>query len=239
MLVLLHGRAEAADPRLGVRAWRDRYGLEEAFARLGSPPVSLPAADAHLMESERLAGINASLRRDPFAAFVVLCPFTPNPNLGDGPERALDEYADWVEQRLLPAARLRAGLAANDPVGLDGCSMGGRVATEIFIRKPSLFRTFGVTQPAFGAFRSERYARLMAGEGRSDGNRARIHLQTTVGDPYRTAVEELSQELERRGRAHDASVLPGEHGQRWLRASGTLHLVWWHHRALTQADSGA
>jgi hypothetical protein len=39
LLVLLHGLGETGSEPLGIRAWYDRYGLPQAYARLLTPPV--------------------------------------------------------------------------------------------------------------------------------------------------------------------------------------------------------
>ena len=39
LVVLLHGLGETGSETLSIRAWYDRYGLPEAYARLLSPPV--------------------------------------------------------------------------------------------------------------------------------------------------------------------------------------------------------
>jgi hypothetical protein len=232
-LLLLHGRGESQDPELAVRAWFDRYGLGTSYERLLQAPVSLTPQQRPFMTPRQLEGINTSLAHKPFSNLALICPHTPNPHLSAAPARCLDDYARWVEQRLLPAARQHCPLSPNGPIGIDGCSMGGHVAIEVFTRIPHAFRSFGVTQPAFGEFRVKGYAQLIARAAQTD-NAVGIHLQTSTRDPYRKAVTQLSQRLQSSETPHTLRVLPGPHGQPWLRASGTLTLLWWHHLTLTR-----
>ena len=80
-------------------------------------------------------------------AFV--CPVTPNPASFPSREKAIDRYAAWLEEVLLPAVRKE--LPEAKVFGIDGCSMGGLLALEVFLRRPTLFQSFGMVQAAFGA----------------------------------------------------------------------------------------
>jgi hypothetical protein len=231
-LVLLHGRGEVGDELGSIHAWRGRYGLAESYARLLRPPVRLAREQSGFMRGPQLDALNAGLLRTPFEGMVLICPVTPNPHAGGQPERVLDRYSEWIEGTLLPAVRARAPLGSAPRIGIDGCSMGGYVAAEVFVRKPQLFQTFGVVQPAIGEFRVARYARHLAAAGQA--GLAGIHLQTSTGDPYRHATEAWGRQLERLGARHTLSLLPGPHDQRWLRATGTLAMLAWHHGALTR-----
>ena len=230
-LLLLHGRGEVGDELAGIHAWRGPYGLAESYGRLLRSPVRLDAEQSEFMRRPQLDALNAALLRTPFDGLVLICPVTPNPHAEGQPERVLDQYAEWIEDTLLPAVRARAPLGGAPRLGIDGCSMGGYVAAEVFVRKPQLFQTFGVVQPAIGEFRVARYARHLAAA--TQAGLAGIHLQSSTRDPYRQATEALGRQLERLGARHTLSLLPGPHDQRWLRATGTLAMLAWHHGALT------
>lgn len=235
-LLLFHGRGESRSPELGLHAWRTRYGLEPNDARLASPPLMLTEDERRYIQPEQLRALEDALRKDPFAGLVYICPFTPNPHRGRSPGALLDGYSDWLEQVLLPAARAHAPLAPAS-LGVDGCSMGGFVAAEVFARKPHLFQTFGVVQPAFGQHRNEGYADHLA-RALGSGSLRGIHLETSTRDPYRGSVEALGRELGRRGARFDLDVLPGPHDQPWLRATGTLAMLAWHERLLRAGSAG-
>ena len=234
-LLLFHGRGESQSAELGLHAWRTRYGLEQNHARLSRTPLALDVEERRYIEPAQLSALELALRGAPFSGLVYICPFTPNPHRQRSPEALLDGYAEWIEHTLLPAARAHAPLAAA-ALGVDGCSMGGFVAAEVFVRKPQLFQTFGVVQPAFGVHRVEGYAEHLA-RALGAGSLRGAHLETSTLDPYRGAVEALDRALLRRGARSLVEVLPGPHDQAWLRATGTLAMLAWHERVL-RAGSG-
>lgn len=224
-LLLFHGRGEASSEAVAIAAWRERYGLESSDARLRRPPIVLSDAERRFILAEQLDTIHARLAEKPFAGLCVICPVTPNPHRARDPERVLQRYSEWIEHTLLPAVSEAAPLDAAR-VGVDGCSMGGYVAAEVFARKPHLFRSFGVVQPAVGEFRVARYARHLARA--AERGLLGIHLQTSTLDPYRGAVSALARHLKRQGARFTLDVLPGPHDQAWLRAAGTLAMLAWH-----------
>jgi enterochelin esterase-like enzyme len=226
-LLLFHGLGETTNEQLGIHAWRTSYGLEQSDARLRHPPLELAADERQFIEPAQLARLEATLREKPFSGLIVICPVTPNPRRNKAPERVLDRYSEWIEHTLLPAVHAHAPLDATRGLGVDGCSMGGYVAAEVFVRKPHLFRSFGVVQPAVGEYRVARYARHLTLALTRQSLRA-IHLQTSTRDPYRGAVKALARHLKRQGARFTLDVLPGPHDQRWLRATGTLAMLAWH-----------
>jgi enterochelin esterase-like enzyme len=226
-LLLFHGLGESTDEQVGIHAWQTRYGLEQSDARLRHPPIALAPDEREFIEPAELAGLDARLIEKPFSGLIVICPFTPNPRRQRQPERVLDRYSEWIEHSLLPVARAHAPLDAARGLGVDGCSMGGYVAAEVFARKPHLFRSFGVVQPAVAEDRAAGYASHLARAQSSQSLRG-IHLQTSTRDPYRGAVDALARHLKRQGVRFTLDVLPGPHDQRWLRATGTLVMLAWH-----------
>ena len=226
-LLLFHGRGETSSEAAALQAWRTSYGLERSDARLRRPPIALSSAERRYILPEQLDRIHQRLAKRPFAGMCVICPVTPNPHRSRKPEAVLDRYSEWIEHTLLPAARLQAPLDGARGLGVDGCSMGGYVAAEVFLRKPHLFRTFGVVQPAIGEFRTPPYAEHLA-RAATGGSLRGIHLQTSTRDPYRKSVEVLARHLTRQGARFTMDVLPGPHDQRWLRATGTLSMLAWH-----------
>jgi hypothetical protein len=226
-LLLFHGLGETENAELGLHAWRTSYGLVDSDARLRRTPLALAPDQRRFIEPEQLAALETTLREKPFSGLVVICPVTPNPRRGRHPEDVLDRYSEWIEHTLLPAAGAHAPLDATRGIGVDGCSLGGYVAAEVFVRKPHLFRSFGVVQPAFGERRVARYAQHLTRASASQGLRG-IHLQTSTRDPYRGAVKALGRHLKRQGARFTLDVLPGPHDQHWLRATGTLTMLAWH-----------
>jgi hypothetical protein len=231
VLVLLHGLAETASESLGLKAWSDRYGLVDAEARLRRGSVERASPNRYL-SAERAAAIDAELRRRPYAGLVLVCPFTPNVYKGGATVIALDRYADWVTNALLPAV-YGSSPVRRDPMStaIDGCSLGGYVALEVFLRKPEAFGAIGGVQAAYGERMAEVYVRRL-GEAVSKVGKRAVHIETSVWDPSLAAHRVLSEKLERAGVANDLAVLPGGHDQNFLREIGTLEMLLWHDRRI-------
>jgi predicted esterase len=229
LLVLLHGLGETGNELLGIHAWGDRYGLVRAYERLKRPPVARLLPRQHYLTDERLFEINRALSLRPFQGLCLVCPVTPNPYRLVPAERTLDRYAAWLTDVLLPAVRRRAQVSAR--VGLDGCSLGGYVAIEVFLRRPAEFSSVGSVQGAWGRPQARRYAERIAEAVSRVGPRP-IHLETSEGDPYREPNRDLSRRLSELGVPHAFTVLPGPHDQPWLREAGALEMLRWHDREL-------
>lgn len=228
LLVLLHGLAETRNETLGIQAWPKLYGLVRSYTRLLHPPLTR-SAELGYLTAARLDQLNRELEAAPFAGMNLLCPVTPNPR---GQSSIVARYAQWLEETLFPAARekLSAG-EAKLVLGLDGCSMGGPVAFEVFLRKPELFGTLGGVQSAFSEPSAPRYADRLVEALQRVGPRP-LHLETSTQDPFRKANERLSRELDKRKVPHELRVIPGPHDQPWLREVGTLEMLRFHDRNL-------
>jgi predicted esterase len=232
LLILLHGLGETTSEDAGVRAWVDRYGLVSCHARLAHPPVT-PVTNRGDLTADRARAINTELAAHPYDGQIVLaCPFTPNVWRTPNPRRALDRYADWIADALLPELRAKTPAHPSPArTGFDGCSLGGFVGLEVFLRKPELFGAWGGVQSAFAEAAAPAFATRLAAALERAGPR-RLHIETSTGDPFFKANVALARELERRGISHDRAVLPGPHDQPFLREAGTLEMLLWHHRAL-------
>jgi pimeloyl-ACP methyl ester carboxylesterase len=232
VLVLLHGLGETGNELLGIHAWGDRYGLVKSYERLRTPPVERTLPRLRYFTDEHLTQVNKSLTQKSFRGMALLCPVTPNPYKLQPAAKTLDRYAEWIEKTLLPAARDKADIGTGPEfTGLDGCSLGGYVGIETFLRKPELFGTFGGVQAAFGAPTAILYAKKLAEAIRQVGPRS-IRAGTSSADPYKKANEVLSNELHKLDVPNTLSVLPGPHNQPWLREVGTLDMLLWHDRQL-------
>jgi enterochelin esterase-like enzyme len=216
---------------LGIHAWGERYGLVAAYERLRRPPVRRTLDAERYLLDERLVEINASLAARPFRGMVIACPYMPNPYRANG-AHTLDAYADWIERVLIPAARARANLADGaHAIGIDGVSLGGYVALEVFLRRPQLFGVLGTVQAAIKRDRARYYAERVARAVRAAGARA-VHVETSSWDPYRVAAERFSARLHELEVPNAFRMAPGPHNQLWLREVGSLELLLWHDRQL-------
>ena len=231
MLVLLHGLAETTSQSLGVHAWSDRYGLVEADARLRRGSVELEVPNRYLSEA-RARAIDAELGGGGGGGGLLVCPFTPNVYKG-ATYAMLDDYAAWIADTLLPAVRALAGVR-RDPVAtaIDGCSLGGYIAVEVFLRRPEAFGALGSVQGAFGERMAAAYAERLRATLDRVGPR-QIHIESSVWDPSRKAHELLSARLDKFGVPHDLALLPGGHDQTFLKEIGALEMLLWHDRRLS------
>jgi len=233
LLVLLHGLGETSSETAGARAWIDRYGLLTSHARLSHPPV-VPESGRGDMTPTRAREISDSLRARPFdGRIVIVCPFTPNVWQLPDTSRALDRLAGWMDDVLLPEVRAKTP-AETLPArtAIDGCSLGGFVGLEIFLRRPALFGAWGGVQSALKEASASRWADRIASAVKGAGPR-RLHIETSRSDPFHRANVALSRELTERSVAHDLTVIPGPHDQPWLREAGTLEMLLWHDRVLS------
>ena len=230
LLVLLHGLGETRSEALGLRAWSDFYGLVRSYERLLNPPIARTLPKQRYLRVELQRKLNASLKRDPFSGLAMVCPVTPNPYRLQPSGKTLDRYAAWLEEELLPTVKKK--IPNINWVGLDGCSLGGYVGLEVFLRKPGLFRTVGALQGAYGQSAARRYAEEIAKRIAQVGPRP-VRLGTSTLDPYRRANVKLSKRLSELSVPNTLSVLPGPHNQPWLREIGTLAMLRWHERQLS------
>ncbi|HEY5373589.1 MAG TPA: alpha/beta hydrolase-fold protein [Polyangiaceae bacterium] len=232
LLVLFHGLGETSSEALGIRAWYDRYGLPEAYARLNAPPVVRTLPKQRYLSDERLLEINRELALSPFPDVALVCPFTPNVLGKDPSSPVLDRYGEYIEHALLPAVRAATPtLAGAAHLGVDGVSLGGYVALEVFSRKPELFGVLGSMQGAFGPSLADVYARRIAEASAKFGPR-RVHVTTSSFDPFRDAAQRLAQRLRERGVESTFTLAEGPHDQTFLREAGTLELLLFQARAL-------
>ncbi len=218
-LTLLHGLGESEDPKLGLVAWSQLYGLVAAERRLREPPVVRTLPKRRYLTDEHLARLNASLRAEPFQPLVLVCPFTPNP-YRRGP-RVIAQLGRLLEERLLPRVRQIAPVSASrEAHGLAGCSMGGYVALELYLQRPHLFGALGGVQSAFSVAQAARYAERLA-----QAEVPASYWGSSSQDPYRKANQALVRALGERQRGATYEEAPGPHDQPWLREVGTLALL--------------
>jgi pimeloyl-ACP methyl ester carboxylesterase len=232
LLVLCHGLGETTNERLGVSAWSKLYGLSAAFERLLAPPVQRVLPGARYFTDEHLATLNAELAQRPFEGLAIACPFTPNVYEAVSKLGALNRYADWIGDTLLPELRQRLGLAlAPHSVALDGVSLGGYVSLEVFLRRPELFGAAGCVQGAIRTSVTDDYARRLAAAFAKVGPRT-LRIATSSNDPFRPPSERLVKRLRERGVGVTLSITPGPHSQTWLREVGSLELLHFYDRTL-------
>lgn len=232
LVVLFHGLGETTSEGVGIRAWADRYGLVAAAARLARPPVLRTLPDVTFLTDARLAELNAALDREPFHGLALACPYTPNVFKQPSTAVALDRYAAWVTDALVPAVWQRLGVAPTAAaVAVDGVSLGGFVSLEVFLRRPQAFQAVGATQPAIRENLVPGYAARFTTARERVGGRP-LRIATSSWDGGKKASVALVKALRARGIETTFSESPGPHDQRWLREVGSLELLFHYDRAL-------
>jgi len=227
LLVALHGLGESHDAELGAAAWVDRYGLGTSYDRLLAPPIARTSKRGEWTD-ERLKAVNVALHSRPFPGIAVACPYTPN--FKEVPDRAgaLKEYGAWIVDKVIPMARKEAPCRSDAAsTSIDGCSMGGPFAIEIFIAHADSFGALGGVQAAFGAQRAAGYAEKISDAMARHGARP-VSMISSEGDKFRDSAKALGAELSKKKVANTVRILPGPHDQPWLREAGTIEMLLFH-----------
>lgn len=231
VLVALHGLGEARKGlEGGAWGWVRDYGLAVAMERLRRPPLT--AADFQgIYDAARVARINASLAERPFRGLLVACPYTPDLLR----ERTLDNagpFASFVVQELLPTVRGSfPTLASRGATGIDGVSLGGRVALLAGLLHPEVFGAIGSLQAALQAAEARPLAKRVQA-AREKASPLRLRLLTSENDFYRGEILALHRELERLKQEHEHRVVPGPHDYPFNRGPGAIEMLLWHDRVL-------
>ncbi len=229
-VVALHGRGEARKgPERGVLGWNVDYRLPTAYGALLRG--ELRRADyGGFVRDAHLEAVNAELARQPFEAPAVVTPYVPDGLLEPGAEDARARYLAWLAGPLLEHVRAAfPGLArTREGTGIDGVSMGGRIALEAGFAHPEAFASVGGIQPAVRGD-ADRLAALV-----DPARGQRIRLLTSDDDPYLVATRALSEALRARSIAHALVVTPGPHGYDSNRGPGAIELLRFHAAALVR-----
>jgi hypothetical protein len=230
LLVALGGLGETRRGiAAGAWAWMKDYWLERAMKRLAAPPLT--SADfQELVEPARLEAMNASLAVRPFRGVVVACPFTPDLITPRSLTNA-GAFARFIASNLLPRVRAEASVDdARAATGIDGVSLGGRLALLVALEQAEAFGSVGVMQGAFEVDEVPEVAQRTASFMRRGS--VRLRIMTSDRDFYREAIEALHEALAGAGAAHDHLLLPGPHAYAWNRGPGAIEMLLWHDRVL-------
>ncbi len=231
VLVALHGLGESRKGlEGGAWGWSRDYGLELAMARLHRPPLTRDDFQG-IYDQPRVDQINASLAERPFRGLLVACPYTPDLLR----EKTLDNagpFADFVVKELLPAVRgAYPALPERASTGIDGVSLGGRVALLAGLLHPEVFGAIGSLQAALQVPEARPLAKrvLLAREKASP---LRLRLLTSEKDFYRGEILAFHRELDRLKQEHEHLVVPGPHDYPFNRGPGAIEMLLWHDRVL-------
>lgn len=227
LLVALHGRGEAGRSLdVGANAWPREYELDRLHRRLLAPPLN--GGDLQdMFSAPRLERLNASLSETPYKGLSVACPATPV--LADRSVEGVKAFSRFVLEALLPRVRQETGSTADRAAtGIDGVSMGGRIALFVGLTHPEIFGVVGALQPAI----SVEEAPLISELARAAMAKASVSLRlvSSEADPFLPAVRAASERLSRDGVVHELLVVPGNHGYEFNRGPGGAEMLLWHER---------
>lgn len=230
VLIALHGRGEAVrGPEAGAYGWVRDYHLLKHLEALGRG-VLRPEDFQSFVATERLAAFNEALRARPYEGLIVVCPHTPDVLRPPAPFEAAAPFGRWLVETLVPKVLAECPAEAS-AVGIDGVSLGGRVALLAGLSAPSTFRSVGTLQPAFQAAEAEALA-VRAKAYLAARPEGKLRLLTSEGDPFREAVGAIHQAWQAAGLRHEHRVALGPHNYDFNRGPGGLEMLLWHDRVL-------
>lgn len=229
LLVALHGRGEAGRGlAAGARGWRDDYEVERVEERLRDGTLDAAALGGFATQ-ERLAALRGSLAAAPWRGVTLVTPYTPS--LRDRRPEGAAPFIRFVDEQLVPRAAAVAGRTAEGlRCGIDGVSMGGRLALWAAALRPSRFASVGALQPAIGVDEADAIAeRLAAAHARAPFT---LRLVSSEEDLFLAAVRALADRLAARSIPCTSIVTPGPHDYAWNRGPGSAELLLHHERVL-------
>jgi iron(III)-salmochelin esterase len=229
-LIALHGLGEAQKGREpGSWGWIRDYKLDQAMMALRQG--SLTAAHFQgFVEGKRLARINRSLKKRPFRGVVVACPYTPDLITKKSLDNA-EPFAALLHDRMMPRIRKETGvLPAAASTGLDGVSLGARLALLVGLARKDAFGAIGSMQTAIQGEEVKELSRRVADAWHDGG--PHLRLLTSDKDFYREAVLALHLALKAAQFKHEYLMIPGPHAYAFNRGPGSIEMLLWHDRVL-------
>lgn len=230
IVVALHGRGESGRGLdAGAAGFRDDYLVDRIDRKLRAPPIMREDLLGYATD-ERIAKWNASLKSAPYRGVVLACPYAPD--LKDKSPGGARAYGRFIAEALVPTVRnAYAPQVGPERTGLDGISMGGRLALWIGLQFPEIFASVGAIQPALRAEDAPTVVAL-AKAARAKRPGLFLRLASSEDDPFLRAVEVTSEALKKAGISHDLVVVPGPHSYDFNRGPGAVELLGWHERVL-------
>lgn len=230
VLIALHGRGEAVrGAEVGAYGWTRDYQVGNAIEALRRG--KLTEADLQrLATPARLEELNRSLAQTPYRGVILVCPHAPDFQ-GPSREEATDRYGDWLTARLLPRVTKLFTGRITEAVGIDGVSMGGRMALRIGLSRPRVFSAVGSLQAAIRTEDAPGLSRLAASYLRERPG-GKLRLLTSDGDYFREAIAQAHQELTRAQIPHEHIEVAGPHNYQFNQGPGAVEMLLWHDRVL-------
>lgn len=230
ILIALHGATEAAmEPSRGTLAWNIDYRVDSAIGALMSG--QLRSSDfGGLVRDARLRVLNEQIRTRVYRGVVLATPYTPNLLTNAPGSPPIRAYADWLAGPLVTAIRANAPvLSTREATGIDGISLGGRLALETGFLHPEVFGSVEALQPALtGAVDGVAALAVQAATTAPQ----RIRIVTSEQDVGLEQARTFSASLRRSHITHELAVARGSHGYEFNRGPGAIEMMLHADRAL-------
>lgn len=226
VLIALHGRGEAVrGAEAGAYGWVKDYLVSNAIEALHRGRLN-EADFQHLVTPTHLAEFNHSLAQEPYRGVALVCPHAPDFQ-GKSRDQATERYGDWLVTQLLPQVMAKLGEKLSGQVGIDGVSMGGRMALQIGLAHPKVFSAVGSLQAAIRAEDAVNLVQQAASYLR-EYPPGKIRILTSDGDFFRDAILKLDQEWTRAGLSHECMEAKGPHNYLFNQGPGSIEMLRWH-----------
>ncbi len=232
LVIALHGRGEAnRGLDVGAWAWVRDYGLDRSAARLRQPPLT---RDDYLglITPSHLDRLNDSLRTNPWRGLVVACPYTPD-ILGHSDLDAAVPMARFVKQYLIPKVRKRFPVIdSRQATGIDGVSLGGRMALLVATLYPEQFGAVGTLQAAFRDQELPMLVQRIRWAWQQPVHPMALRILTSDHDPFRPTLEKLASMLQPAPQGFAFDLVAGPHDIDFNRGPGGIEMLRWQERVL-------
>ncbi|MFO0613136.1 MAG: alpha/beta hydrolase-fold protein [Polyangiaceae bacterium] len=232
-IIALHGKGESTKGlEGGAKGWQKDYELGRIHEKLLGGPIKSEDVKGFL-GPKRLAKINASLSANPYSGLVVACPYAPN--LGKPKEDEVQPYARFLISTLLPKVSEATGAPRDRArTGIDGVSMGGRLALLVGLSHPEVFSSVGALQPQIEVKDAEWLADLALRANQN--HKVSLRLVSSDDDPFLDSVKAFSAALDAVGVAHQKVITAGPHDYIWNKGPGGCEMLVFHERVLRSLD---
>lgn len=162
----------------------------------------------------------------------MACPHTPDILGGDDLDAAAP-FADFLVDHLIPEVRNRFPvIATREATGIDGVSLGGRMALLAVTERPEAFGAVGTLQAAFRVGEVAAVAARVEQAWREPEHPRWLRVLTSEEDPFRPTLEMLATALGGENVNVRYEVVPGPHDYAFNRGPGGFDMLLWHDRAL-------
>ena len=241
LLVALHGLGESnRGLDVGAWAWARDYWLDRCLTRLQSPPLQ-KRDTLNIATDSHLDTINQSIQRHPWRGLVVVCPYTPD-ILTEGSlnesSTAVSEFARFVVENLVPDVESAFPvIGGRSATGIDGVSLGGRMAMLVAAARPEAFRSLGTIQAAVRDREVQSAASIVQKTWDKPVHPDTLRILTSVDDPFLPALRNLAKKLESTGLQANFDAVPGGHNYEFNRGLGGYHMLLWHDKVLRTKGS--